>query len=195
MSAVRFIAVEGIDGSGKSTLAAALARHLNARLLAEPTRGEFGALARARIASSEPLDPAEMLELFIRDRADDCARNIMPALHAGERVVMDRYYYSNAAYQGAMGLDPQAIIRRNRDEGFPEPDVLLLVDMEPHAALARVRARASTDDQFEKENVLAEVRRIFLSLDHPRRILLDGSRSPDELLSDAIAALEGGAVG
>jgi dTMP kinase len=189
MTAARFIVVEGIDGSGKSTLAAALARHLNARLLAEPTRGEFGTLARTRIASAEPLNPAEMLELFIRDRADDCARNIMPALHAGERVVMDRYYYSNAAYQGAMGLDPQAIIRRNRDEGFPEPDVLLLVDIDPQVALARVRARASTDDQFEKETFLSAVRRIFLALDHPQRIILDGARSPEDMFADAIAAL------
>ena len=36
--------------------------------------------------------------------------NILPALRAGKTVVMDRYYYSNACYQGARGLDMESIL-------------------------------------------------------------------------------------
>ena len=53
------------------------------------------------------------MALFVKDRMDNVWINIRPALRRGAIVVLDRYYYSTIAYQGARGLDPEAIRRDN----------------------------------------------------------------------------------
>ena len=165
MKSPLFILVEGIDGSGKSTLCDNLCAKMkdagvDVVKLREPTDGSFGKEIRRRLASSEHLSPDEMLNLFIEDRQEDCDLNISPALSAGKTIVMDRYYYSNAAYQGAMGLNPDAIIRANRARNFPEPDIILLADIDPETSLERVKSRGAAAEQFEKTAFLSRVREI-----------------------------------
>ena len=46
------------------------------------------------------------LELFELDRRQHVANTINPAMEAGGIVILDRYYWSSAAYQGARGLSP-----------------------------------------------------------------------------------------
>ena len=114
-----FIVFEGIDGSGKSTQAGMFhayrrSLHMDPVLLAEPSTGEWGKEIRALLAGSFIPPVEEMLELFLRDREDDSRRNIIPALDSKRSVVMDRYFHSNAAYQGAMGLEAGRILAENR---------------------------------------------------------------------------------
>ncbi len=52
------------------------------------------------------LSPEEELELFLKDREIDVKENIIPALQKGYFVVMDRYYFSNIAYQSARASMP-----------------------------------------------------------------------------------------
>ena len=54
------------------------------------------------------ISPQEELSWFINDRKEDIETNIMPALKKHKVVLMDRYYFSTAAYQGALGLDPRS---------------------------------------------------------------------------------------
>jgi len=207
MKPPRFIVFEGIDGSGKSTQCDILHERLIRRgipavKLAEPSDGPWGRRIREMLCDSPMFPAEEQLRLFILDRRDDAEKNIIPALQRGEVVVMDRYYFSNAAYQGAAGIPPERIIQENLAQGFPEPDRIYLIDIDPASALQRIFGRISRPAElFETESFLAKVRDIYLSLADERFLIIDGGRRimdiADAILQDfdAIAALSPGGHG
>src|SRR5262245_41663250 len=99
------VAVEGIDGAGKSTLADWLVARLYAHgfdvlRTREPTGGPWGQKLRASMTQGR-LSPKEELRAFVEDRREHVEQEIRPALADGRVVVIDRYYFSTAAYQGA----------------------------------------------------------------------------------------------
>lgn len=164
------VVLEGIDGAGKSTVLRRLADYCAARGLEsvisfEPTRGEWGMKLRQSMMEGR-LSLAEELELFLKDRAEHVEALIRPALASGKVVLLDRYYLSTAAYQGARGEDPAAILARN-EEFAPKPDLVLLLDFDPADGLERIKARGDAPNTFEQLDQLREVRRIFLEIDRP----------------------------
>jgi len=181
----RLIVFEGIDGAGKSTQARMLLRKLRSRGLAassfrEPSRGRFGRAIRAAAKTAGSLTPVEELDLFVKDRRENIERNLLPALRAGRIVVLDRYYFSTMAYQGAKGIDPMRI-RRMNERFAPKPDLVFLLDMDAPGGLARIAGRKSRDLLFERESYLRRVRRIFNGLEGRRFVHLDGRRGKREL--------------
>ncbi|HNV47611.1 MAG TPA: dTMP kinase [Spirochaetota bacterium] len=184
-----FVLFEGIDGSGKTTLADTVARHFSAAgvpvaRLGEPTDGVWGRRIRALLRGNAMPPPEEQMALFLEDRADDVARNIRPALADGRLVVMDRYYFSNAAYQGAAGLSPAHVIEENRARNFPEPDRVYLADVAPEEALRRIEARnagTGATELFERREFLASVRATYRALTDERFVILDAALPPDAL--------------
>jgi len=177
------IVLEGIDGTGKSTQSRMLAdwfREQGREVLSsrEPTDGPHGRRLRDS-ASAGRLSPEEELGLFLLDRREHVDTLIAPALAAGRVVILDRYYFSTMAYQGARGFDPAEIRRRN--EAFaPVPDHLFILDLDLDTALSRIGARGDTANEFEQRESLARCREIFLSL----------AREPFAHLVDANAPLE-----
>lgn len=161
------LVLEGIDGTGKSTQARLLADWLRSRgrdvvLSREPTDGPHGTRLRQSAATGR-LSPEEELELFLLDRRQHIDELIAPALAAGKTVVLDRYYFSTMAYQGARGFDPAEIRRRN--EAFaPRPDHLFVLDLPLADAHARIGARGDTANEFEQLESLRRCRDIFLTL-------------------------------
>ena len=162
-----FVVFEGIDGSGKSTQAKLLFDYLkkhgfDAVLFAEPSSGTYGQLIRKELASEKELSTNHILNLFIQDRQDDVNNNILPALNDGKIVILDRYYYSNAAYQGAMGLDTEMILKQNLMQNFPKPDRVYFIDISVQAAMERINARLSNSKEvkevFEKVSFLEKVK-------------------------------------
>ncbi len=193
MTAPLFIVFEGIDGSGKSTQARLLADHLRSQglrtaLFSEPSSGEWGTRIRAMIGSETPPPPEEQHRLFLADREDDVSRNIAPALSSGVSVILDRYYYSNAAYQGAAGLDPSAVIRDNRNREFPEPDRVYLIDIAPDLAFRRIASRNGEDkrDCFERVPFLEKVRAAYFAVAGENFCIIDGSQSEEAVYSDIL---------
>jgi dTMP kinase len=164
------VALEGIDGTGKSTQAMRLTAIFRAQgyavtSLREPTGSPWGRRLRdAMPAGHRRLAPSQELDLFLQDRRYDVSAHIQPALAAGQLVLMDRYYFSTIAYQGARGIDPEHIRRLN--EAFaPAPDVVFLLLMSPTEALRRIRqGRGQTDDAFEQGEYLKSVDGIFRML-------------------------------
>jgi dTMP kinase len=162
-----FIVIEGIDGTGKSTQVKRLGEWLTAQgrevvLSREPTDGPWGKKVRESAATGR-LSPEDELQYFLKDRRQHVEELIAPSLAAGKVVILDRYYFSTMAYQGARGFDPGEIRRKN--EVFaPVPDLLLIMDLDVDFALERIGARGDTANEFEKRENLERCREIFLSL-------------------------------
>jgi dTMP kinase len=190
-----FIVIEGIDGTGKSTQAQRLGEWFTAQgreviLSREPTAGPWGQKVRAS-GETGRLSAEDELQYFLNDRQQHVQELIAPALAAGKVVILDRYYFSTMAYQGARGFDPQDIRRRN-EEFAPVPDLLLLLDLDVDIALGRIGARGEVPNEFEKRDNLARCREIFLSLQQEpfvRVIPADGT--PAEVAARTLLAVRG----
>jgi len=187
-----FIVFEGIDGSGKSTACAETEKALllageSVVRLAEPTKGMHGNRIRQLLSQPVKPDPDLMLELFIKDREEDVASNISPNLASGAVVLLDRYYFSNAAYQGASGLSFKRILSLNERFGFPKPDRVYLFDLDPKVALERISARnldrAEENDAFEKGPFLEDVRALYRQMADESFVIVDAFRTVEETLS------------
>jgi dTMP kinase len=190
------VAVEGIDGAGKTTqvdLLEAWARALDLDVVRskEPTTGPWGMKVR-NSKFTQRLSPEEELECFINDRKEHVETLLAPALARGALVLVDRYYYSTVAYQGARGVDPQALLARNRSFA-PVPTVLVLLDLDPELGLKRIHQRGLGQDLFESVPELTRARAIFQQVAaQPHVLLLDGSQTPEQLHAAITARLLAG---
>jgi dTMP kinase len=190
----RLVAFEGIDGCGKSTQVARLAASLRAAghdLLAtgEPTDGPTGRRIREMARSGRTLAPEAELRWFVEDRRVHVAEVIAPALAAGRAILTDRYFLSTVAYQGARGLDWRQILADSEAE-FPIPDRVIVLEIEPAQALARIEARgAPIEGVFEHGDLLERVAEIFRSIDRDYLVRVDGSADP-AAVEQSIRALD-----
>jgi len=171
------IVIEGIDGAGKSTQAKSLLRRLrdkgiSAVYFREPSRGRWGRELKRKAKQLGSLSPEQELELFLKDRRENVEKNLKPALRAGRVVVLDRYYFSTIAYQGAKGLDRERI-RRLNERFAPKPDLVFILDIKAGDGLARIADRGTKDVLFERAAYLVKVRRIFRSFKGGRFVHLD----------------------
>lgn len=138
------VVIEGPDGAGKSTQVKRLKEYLLQKfgsleyihfpryeapvygdIISRLLRGEFGSV-----------DPMLIALLFAQDR-----RDAIPALRAsldrGETVLLDRYVYSNIAYQCSKVENEQKaeelrdwILKTEYEEfGLPKPDLNIFLDV------------------------------------------------------------------
>lgn len=198
-----FVSFEGIDGSGKSTQARLLADRLRGEghdvvLTREPGGSPGAEEIRALVLQGDPdrwSAEAELL-LFTAARRDHLERTIQPALAAGQIVICDRYADSTRMYQGLSRGDlREAVDTLHRLMIGLEPDLTLLIDMDPAAGLARAKARATEEERFEDFglNLQERMRAGFLALAKEfaqRFVVLDGNRPPDVVARDVYAALD-----
>ena len=189
------IVFEGIDGSGKSTQCRMLADLLNKKgianiSLAEPTRGKWGMKIRQLLAKGRNgISANEELEWFMNDRREDVKQNIEPALKSGKVVLMDRYYFSTAAYQGALGLDPQEI-RANNEKFAPIPDRVLVFHNSPERSLERIESSRKETSAFEKRDYLIEVQNIFKSFTGPNIRFISSDPSLEKVYNQVLSEVQ-----
>jgi dTMP kinase len=179
------IVLEGIDGSGKTTQARRLVRALRragleAVSFREPTRGRWGREIRNKARRPDSLTPEGELDLFLKDRQENVSKNLLPSLRRKKTVVLDRYYFSTIAYQGAKGISRERI-RRLNEEFAPRPDLVFILDVDPRRGLGRIEGRPAKEPLFERKEYLARVRRIFQSFRGRRFVHLDGTRDKKEI--------------
>lgn len=153
----RFITFEGIDGSGKSTQARHLAEALRAEgrdvVLTREPGGSPGADEIRRLVLEGDPDrwsaETEIL-LFTAARRDHLERLIEPSLAAGKTVVCDRFADSTRMYQGLSRGDLRAMVDALHDLMIGrEPDLTILIDMDPATGLARAKGRRGAEERFE----------------------------------------------
>jgi len=197
-----FITFEGIDGSGKSTQARLLSEHMRAKghdvvLTREPGGSPGAEEIRALVLQGDPdrwSAETEIL-LFTAARRDHLERTIEPALAAGKVVICDRFADSTRMYQGLSRGDLRDIVDQLHNLMIKrEPDLTLLIDMDPKIGLSRALSRQTADERFEAfgHELQAAMRAGFLALavEYADRFrIIDGGRSQDEVASDVAATV------
>ncbi|MBR5886913.1 MAG: dTMP kinase [Akkermansia sp.] len=175
------VVFEGIDGTGKSTQIKLLAEYLRERGKEvvtdfEPTRGEWGMKVRHAALSGERLGIEEEINCLLQDRREHVREFIEPALERGAWVLLDRYYLSMMAYQGASGVNVEDI-REMNEEFATIPDVAFWLDIPVETAMERMNARGNGKDAFENEPFLQACAAIYSAMEMPWffRIEADGS--------------------
>jgi dTMP kinase len=198
-----FISLEGIDGSGKSTQARRLADHMKARgrdaILAREPGGAPGAEEiRRLLVEGDPArwSPETEILLFTAARRDHLERTIRPALAAGRDVVTDRFADSTRVYQGATRGDLRGLVDAIHAAAIGmEPDLTLILDMDPAVALRRGLARRSGEDRFEDFGLpfQKKLRAGFLALADEaadRCVLIDASEDPETVAMQIARAVD-----
>lgn len=152
-----FIVLEGIDGCGKTTQSEKIAEWLGERLgrdrvvrTFEPGDWPGGERVRELLLGVGFASAWSEFFLFMADRCEHVARVIAPALAEGCTVVSDRYNQSTVAYQlYGNGLVPEGAQRDlamlQSLAGLPEPDVVVLLDIEVGEAKKRLASRGKAD--------------------------------------------------
>lgn len=184
------IVFEGTDGTGKSTQLKLLATALQEKgfpvvSTREPTEGKYGQQIRALYTNRNTISLEEELDLFLADRKDHMDRLLAPALKSGKIILCDRYFLSTIAYQGAAGLDPVLILRRN--DFAPVPDLALLFHVPIATGVQRItEGRGETLNDFEKEEYLQKVAALFEQMDLPYIKRIDAARTIETIHQDVL---------
>ncbi len=159
---MKFIGIEGLDGAGKSTQIELLKQHLDAQGIAweylhfprfdAPVYGELIArFLRGELGALESVDPYLVALLYAGDRA--AAKPLIERWLADDKcVILDRYVYSNIAYQCAKceGEASERLMEWILDLEFghhalPRPQATLLLDV-PFAFTERKLTQQRTGD-------------------------------------------------
>jgi dTMP kinase len=199
----KLITIEGLDGAGKSTLAEGLVRELSARgqtveLLREP--GGVDLSERIRALVKDPalsVSPRAETLLYAAARAQLVQEQLVGLLEEGVLVLLDRFVDSSLAYQGAgreLGVAEVRAINRFATGGLT-PERTLLLRIDPAVGRARQQERALEPDRLEREDerFFAAIAAAYddLAREQPERIrVLDAVRAPEDVLGDALAAIE-----
>lgn len=192
-----FLTFEGIDGSGKSTQARRLAESLEAAghdvaLTREPGGSPGAEEIRRLVLEGDPdrwSAETEIL-LFTAARRDHLERTIEPALNAGKIVICDRFADSTRMYQGLSRGDLRALVDQLHGLMIGrEPDLTLLIDMDPEIGLSRAKGRQGTEERFEDFGPALQkrMRSGFLALADEfkdRFRVIDGNRDVDSVAVD-----------
>ena len=203
MTLGHFISFEGIDGSGKSTQAKMLTKTLedlghNVVLTREPG-GSIGAEEIRRLVLQGDPDrwsaESEIL-LFTAARRDHLEKTILPALDAGKIVICDRFADSTRMYQGLSRGDLRTLVDELHRLMIPrDPDLTVLIDLDPKLGLTRAKSRNSVEERFEDFGIsLQEKMRVgFLNLaeEYAERFrVIDGQRDIDVVAADVLSVVQ-----
>lgn len=194
-----FVSFEGIDGSGKSTQARRLAERLRTEgrdvVLTREPGGSPGAEEIRRLVLEGDKDrwsaETEIL-LFTAARRDHLERVIAPALAAGQVVICDRFADSTRMYQGLGRGDLRGAVDQLHSLMIGrEPDLTVLIDIDPGVGLGRALSRGGGEERFESfgEGMQAQMRAGFLALAQEfadRFVVIDGARDMDAVAEDVV---------
>ena len=199
MTQANFVSFEGIDGCGKSTQAKLLNQHCvdqgkDVIFSREPGGSPGAETIRALLltGNTDKWSAETELLLFTAARRDHLETTIEPALASGKMVICDRFADSTRVYQGATRGDLRSKVDLLHTTMIGrEPDITIIIDVEPEVALKRGLARNSGEDRFEDFGLEFQenLRHGFLKLaeEYPFRChLVDGNRPTEEVFKDVL---------
>ena len=192
-----FISFEGIDGSGKSTQIQRLAKFLEALglnvIITREPGGSVGGEEIRNLLLQGNVDrwsaETEIL-LFTAARRDHLERIILPALEEGKIVICDRFADSTRMYQGMRGPNLRNLVDSLNEKVIKfDPDLTILIDINPEISLKRAKSRKTVEERFEDFGVELQMKMrkgfIELAKEFPNRIeVVNGQQSVDNLTQD-----------
>ena len=192
-----FISFEGIDGSGKSTQIQKLAKFLEALgLNVTITREPGGSLGGEEIrnlllqGNIDRWSAETEILLFTAARRDHLERIILPALEEGKIVICDRFTDSTRMYQGMRGPNLRNLVDTLNEKVINfDPDLTILIDINPKISLKRAKSRKTVEERFEDFGVdlQMKMRKGFIELaeEFGNRIeVVNGQQSVDNLAQE-----------
>lgn len=198
------IVCDGSNGAGKTTLIHRLRGHLEAcgrevLVTREPGGTPIGEKIREVLLSPDTPEMCALTELMLfgAARAQHLRERIIPALQAGKVVLCDRFDSATISFQHyARGIDLTLVesINALALEGF-QPDLYLILDLDPRIGLQRVQQRGEALDRLEAEQMafLERARAGYLAQarQNPQRFsVLNAGRDVDAVCKDAIALVD-----
>lgn len=203
MLKARFISFEGGEGVGKTTLIGQLLQKLKScDISAIATREPGGTPSAEAIrdvfmshSATDRLVPMAEFMLASAGRAQHVAQKIKINLDSHTWVLTDRFFDSSLVYQGILGGVDLKFIHSVNIEVCKnlEPDLTILIDLDPIVALKRVEKRKNTlfetshyDVQdFECYKKIADGFKEIAKQNPQRFFVLDGDNK-SEFLTDKI---------
>lgn len=197
----KFIVFEGVDHSGKTTqldLAEAFLKSDGRKFVRfrEPGGTDIGERIRELLLDKAFVRMTARTEvmLFFASRVQLLDEKIIPALVGGTTVLLDRYYYSTAAYQGPFmdGGAGKILELAEKWFGLRRPDRVVYLDGDPVDLAVRKKGE---NDRIESKGIRyqLDVREAYLSMaDRYRDIFrrIDAARQVDEVARDVESALK-----
>ncbi len=201
----KFITFEGPDGSGKTTVSTAVIARLKSEgyqvlLTREPGGSRIAEEIRNIILNPEntEMDARTEALLYAAQRRQHLTEIVLPALSHGISVISDRFVDSSLAYQGCgrkLGMEEVMNINQFAIEGHM-PIRTIFLDIPAELGLQRIHRERTVLDRLDKEDLsfheavfkgYQEVIRIY----HDRMIIIDASRSREEVIEDSYQAVKG----
>lgn len=155
----RLITVEGSEGAGKTTALTCIQEKLSQWgvdfiCTREPGGERNSEKIREILLYSDHLHAKTELLLMFAARNEHIENVIKPALEKGQWVLSDRYVDASYAYQGGgrkLGYD---VVKWLDDYivGDIQPDLTLLMDIDPAIGLERIKSRNHVD-RIEQEGM------------------------------------------
>ena len=188
------VAFEGIDGCGKSTQLTRLVERLHADpagrevlRLREPGGTAFGEGVRDLLLHSGEMGATAETLLYMAARAELYETVVNPALKRNAIVLLDRSYYSTAAYQGAgLEIGVAWILQLARDVtgGCRPPDRVVLLDIDVDVASRRLASEGADRIEQRGRDYFQRVRdayRAYAAEDSERFAVVDGTQAVDDV--------------
>lgn len=219
------LVIEGLDGAGKSTQLNLLKEYLTSKGLEyeylhfprteSPVYGDLiSRFLRGELGDINQVNPYLVALIYAGDRFD--AKTLLNEWHKNNKIILlDRYVYSNIAYQGAKIAYPEL-----REElrkwildtefgyfGLPKPDLNVFLDVPFSFTEKKLTGVREGDDRdylngmrdIHEENLgfQQEVRKVYLTLEEETNFVrIDCSSGnsemlkPDEIFSKIIFEIE-----
>jgi len=195
---------DGSNGAGKTTVIEKLQDYVSSQglevvLTREPGGTAISEKIREIIldkSNSEMFDITELL-LFAASRAQHVNEKILPAIERGAVVISDRFDAATISFQHyARGIDLKLITTINHiaKSGF-QPDMNIILDLDPIVGLSRVHGRGDKLDRMEDEQMefLIKAREGYLTQarENPDIFtIIDASQTKEQVAIDAIACIK-----
>jgi dTMP kinase len=210
----KFIVLEGGEGSGKTTCLDYLKEALgneNVIFTREPGGTIVSEKIRELIFSKDPNEEMEVeteLLLFFAARIQHIKKLIIPALEAGKHVISDRFDLSTYAYQviarKRLELEESfkllnifargGVVDDGRWVGAIEPDLYILLNVDPEIGLERAVSRRGEITRFDEENLIFHQRvatgLIRATYDKSKAVTVDASNEPDEVRKEVLVHIK-----
>lgn len=191
------ISLEGPEGSGKSTQARLLADRLRKTgrevvETKEPGGTPVGEVIReVLLHRAVHISPVVEMLLYSASRAALVREVIGPALQRGAIVITDRFADASRVYQGVAGGLPalQVELITSVATGGLEPDLTLILDLDPVLGLRRADTRGQLDRLESKDLTYHQrVQQGYLDLAraNPDRCVVVDAQASEEAVASVI---------